>query len=215
MSGLDSPSGQYWRADQPSHPLGSDRSGEFSSTERPTPERERLPAEQLIDQIQRAAQILKNRLAEHFQTFGLNEIRYSVIKMVHEASPHGCSQTDLADALSQSESSISTLVERMRTDNLVYRLRSKLDRRKRVLILTERGQSILQQIEQCHAERLEQMMRNFGPEQRLRLSQLLEELLSHLDARSRPGHTEAAAQVKPPHLLQPRSETAKPPGETT
>jgi DNA-binding MarR family transcriptional regulator len=215
MSGLDSPSGQYWRADQPSHPLGSDRSAEFSSDEHPSPQSERLPAEQLIDQIQRAAQILKNRLAEHFQTFGLNEIRYSVIRMVHEAAPHGCSQTDLADALDQSESSISTLVERMRTDNLIYRLRSKLDRRKRVLILTERGQSILQQIEQCHAERLEQMMKNFGPEQRLRLSQLLDELLSHLDVKSPSDPPETAAQVKPPHLLQTRSETASPPGETT
>ena len=213
MSGLDSPSGQYWRADRPSHPLGSERSAEISSNEHPSPQSAPVPAEKLIDQIQRAAQILKNRLAEHFQTFGLNEIRYSVIKMVHEAAPHGCSQTDLADALSQSESSISTLVERMRSDNLVYRLRSKLDRRKRVLILTERGQSILQQIEQCHAERLEQMMRNFGPQQRIQLGQLLEELLSHLDVKSKSDPAEAA-QVKPPHLLQPRAETVRPPEET-
>lgn len=213
MSGLDSPSGHYWRADQPSHPLGTDRPEEFSSNEQPVPESDRLPAEQLIDQIQRAAQILKNRLAEHFQTFGLNEIRYSVVRMVHESAPHGCSQTDLADALSQSESSISTLVERMRTDNLIYRLRSKLDRRKRVLILTEKGQSILQQIEQCHAERLEQMMKKFGPDQRNRLSHLLEELLSHLEARPQVDGSEAASdaaagQLKQPHLLQPRSETA-------
>ena len=213
MSGLDSPSGQYWRADQPSHPLGADRSAELPSELRPPEECKRLPAEQLIDQIQRAAQILKSRLAEHFQTFGLNEIRYSVMRMVHDSAPHGCAQTDLADALNQSESSISTLVERMRTDNLIYRLRSKLDRRKRVLILTERGQSILQQIEQCHAERLEQMMKNFRPEQRVELSQLLDELLSHLEAKSKSTAPEPAAQVKPPHLMQPRSTTSQQLGE--
>ena len=161
MSGNDTPSGQFWRADQPSHPLGFDRSQEISSDPNPTPEHASIPAGELIEQIQRAAQLLKNRLADHFQSFGLNEIRYTVINMVQESSPHGCSQTDLADALSQSESSISTLVERMRSDNLIYRLRSKIDRRKRVLILTEHGHKILHQIEDCHTQRLEQMMKNF------------------------------------------------------
>jgi|GEM_PF-1412957 len=203
MSGNDTPSGQFWRADQPSHPLGFDRSQEISSDPNPTPEHASIPAGELIEQIQRAAQLLKNRLADHFQSFGLNEIRYTVINMVQESSPHGCSQTDLADALSQSESSISTLVERMRSDNLIYRLRSKIDRRKRVLILTEHGHKILQQIKDCHTQRLEQMMKNFGPEQRASLSSMLDQLIGQMESKSTTGiPAEAAHGLRAPHLSQ-------------
>jgi len=206
MSGNDSPSGQYWRADQPSQPFGFDRSQELSSDSGPTPEHDSIPAGELIDQIQRSAQILKNRLADHFQSFGLNEIRYTVIKMVQQASPHGCSQTDLADALDQSESSISTLVERMRADNLIYRLRSKLDRRKRLLILTEQGQSILRQIDECHAQRLEEMMKNFGPEQRATLSNSLNDLMTQIESQTTAGlKTDPGHDLKAPHLSQQRS----------
>ncbi|MBD3672621.1 MAG: winged helix-turn-helix transcriptional regulator [Planctomycetaceae bacterium] len=205
MSGNDSPSGQFWRADQPSHPLGIDRPQEISSDSGPSQGDYTIPAGELIDQIQRTALLLKTRLADHFQSFGLNEIRYTVMKMVHDSAPHGCSQTDLADALNQSESSISTLVERMRTDNLIYRLRSKLDRRKRVLILTESGQSILSQIETCHAQRLEEMMRNFGPEQRRQLSEMLNQLMQHIEAKSPGIPTDAGHELKAPHLSQNRS----------
>lgn len=210
MAGNDSPSGQYWRADQPSHPLGFDHSQEISSDSGPSSEHDSIPAGELIDQIQRAAQLLKSRLSDHFQSFGLNEIRYTVIKMVLEKSPNGCSQTDLADALEQSESSISTLVERMRSDNLIYRLRSKIDRRKRVLILTEHGQKILNQIEECHTQRLEQMMKNFGPEQRTSLSVMLDQLMSQIEAKSSTGiPTEAGHGLKAPHLSQSGSHVSQ------
>ena len=56
----------------------------------------------------------------------------------------GCSQADLANELQQSESSISTLVDRMRTSRLLYRLRSKVDKRRRVLMLTDQGRSLLE-----------------------------------------------------------------------
>ena len=206
MSGNDSSSGQFWRADQPSHPLGVDPTQEISSDSGSSPEHGPIPAGELIDQIQKAAHVLKTRLSDHFHSFGLNEIRYTVIKMVQNAAPHGCSQTDLADALEQSESSISTLVERMRTDNLIYRLRSKLDRRKRVLILTERGQSILKQVEECHEERLEQMMYKFGPEQRAALNDLLKQLMTHLVSRPSVPGQDAGHGLKAPHLSQSRAD---------
>lgn len=213
MSGNESPSGQFWRADQPSHPLGIDRSQEISSDSGPSQSHDTIPAGELIDQIQKSALVLKTRLADHFQSFGLNEIRYTVMKMVHDSAPHGCSQTDLADALNQSESSISTLVERMRTDNLIYRLRSKLDRRKRVLILTERGQSILSQIETCHSERLEEMMKNFGPEQRRQLSGMLNQLMQHIESKPQGIATDTGHELKAPHLSQNRSNVTNPSSE--
>lgn len=205
MNGFSSQSGQFWRADPPAQP----QRGQEPAAASPRREESRdCSADVLIDLLQETALILKSRMAEHFSEFGLNEIRYTVLKIVHAASPHGCSQTNLAEELKQSESSISTLVERMRTDNLLYRLRSKLDRRKRVLILTERGQAILYRIERCHAERLEQMLREFPDEQRQELRRLLMRLNSHLQSAA---EAEAGVPLPAPHVLEGtrRAQTAE------
>jgi DNA-binding MarR family transcriptional regulator len=212
MTSFSSPSGQFWRADPPVHDSRSDGTP-LPAIDLPPGA---VPAERLIDQLQSAAQVLSLRLAEHFQEFGLNEIRYSVMRIVASRSPHGCSQTDLAESIHQSESSVSTLVERMRSDNLVYRLRSKLDRRKRVLILTERGQAVLQHIQRCHAERLERMLSRFEQHERRDLSRLLQQFIDHLTMRaSEAGERSSAAPAS--HLQRvpsPAERAAADRGET-
>lgn len=197
MNDYASHKGQFWRADPPVH---SAHTSPSPPAKPETGDRGGLTAEQVIEQVQSAAQILKHRLEEHFQEFGLNEIRYTVLRIVHHSSPHGCSQTDLAETVQQSESSISTLVERMRADNLVYRLRSKLDRRKRVLILTERGQAILHHIEHCHSERLEQMLQQFDQAQRAELHRLLQQLIDYLTPALPEAPSANSAPIAPPHL---------------
>lgn len=198
MAGFSSPSGQFWRADTPtSPPVGNTPADGHAHPNLPL-----VRADALIEQLQAAAQVLKNRLADHFQEFGLNEIRYTVMKLVRGSSPHGCSQTDLAEAVQQSESSISTLVERMRADNLIYRLRSKLDRRKRVLILTERGQAVLQHLEKCHSERLEKMLARFAAAEREELSRLLQQFIDHLSpsTESPSAPITGSAPIAAPHM---------------
>jgi DNA-binding MarR family transcriptional regulator len=165
-------------------------------------------AEKVVERLQAAAQCLKSRLAEHFQKFDLNEVRYAVLNLVQTSAPHGCSQTDLADKLEQSESSISTLVERMRSDDLLYRLRSKIDRRKRVLILTERGQQVLQRIKSCHRQLLEGMLRDFPEARRIELLRLLSDLIGQLNSTEPELPPSAARDIPAPHILGLRPSTA-------
>lgn len=189
MSGISSE--QNWRAHNPAEsPRGEPATGSSA-----------VPAERVVERLQTAAQCLKSRLAEHFQKFDLNEIRYAVLNLVQASSPHGCSQTDLAEHLDQSESSISTLVERMRADDLIYRLRCKLDRRKRVLILTERGQLVLQRIKSCHRQLLEQMLQKFSEPQRIELIRLLSELTEHLNSTGRGDAFRSSREIPAPHIL--------------
>ncbi|HSG72154.1 MAG TPA: MarR family transcriptional regulator [Planctomycetaceae bacterium] len=194
MAGISSSSEQHWHAH---NPVISQRT-----------EQAALPpavsAERVVERVQSAAQCLKSRLAEHFQKFDLNEIRYAVLNLVHASSPHGCSQTDLAEHLEQSESSISTLVERMRTDDLIYRLRCKIDRRKRVLILTERGQLVLQRIKSCHRQLLEQMLQKFTEPQRIELIRLLSELTTHLNSDGQADALSHSREIPAPHILSHR-----------
>ena len=195
MAGNSSSSDQNWHAHNPVSSLRSE----------PSVTRSAISAEQVVERLQTAAQCLKTRLAEHFQKFDLNEVRFSVLNLVHASSPRGCSQTDLAENLDQSESSISTLVERMRSDELLYRLRSKIDRRKRVLILTERGQFVLQRIKSCHRQLLEQMLQNFSETQRIELIRLLTELTGYLNTTEQVENApQTSREIPAPHILSHR-----------
>ena len=119
-----------------------------------------VSATELIDTIIRTAHLLRGVLADHFAEFGLSNVRYSVMKMVEADNSGGCSQANLAGHLKQSESSISTLVDRMRSDALLYRLPSQTDRRKKVLMLTEKGRGLLRSIDACHETRMRELLQN-------------------------------------------------------
>jgi DNA-binding MarR family transcriptional regulator len=70
---------------------------------------------------------------------GLNESRYNVLDSLRRIPGATCTQTELAARLLQSESNLSTLLERMRQDELISRVRSETDRRKSLIGLTRAG----------------------------------------------------------------------------
>jgi DNA-binding MarR family transcriptional regulator len=160
--------------------------GTVSSSTGPIPLPTILPAtsgpagfetSRIVGQILKAAHRLRAVLNSHLGQFDLNDVRYTVLQIVGDRVDAGCSQTELADELDQSESSISTLVERMRASGLLYRLRSKSDRRKRVLMLTERGRSLLALADEKHREQMSSLLAAFSDAERRRLLELLERLV--------------------------------------
>ena len=134
---------------------------------------------EIVDLLMRIGHCLRGALSSHFAEFHLTDIRYYVLQAISR-SAGGCSQTQLADELGQSESSISTLIERMRAGDLVYRLRSTDDRRRWVLLLTARGRELLDQVEQCHGQRMATLLRSLTAEQQSHLSRLLRAVQNQL-----------------------------------
>ena len=139
-------------------------------------------ASHVVAEILKAAHRLRLTLCSYFSEFGLTDVRFAVMQIIRDSAPDGCSQSRLAEELHQSESSISTLVERMRSSQLLYRLRSKRDRRKRVLMLTERSRNLLEDAEKCHDERMALLLSCFSPEQLEQFTSLLQQLLRRLTA---------------------------------
>ena len=127
----------------------------------------------LIGLYLQVAELLKSHLTRQFSDIGLNGIRYEVMQFVHQAVPEGCSQADLASEIGQSESSVSTLIERMRQDGLLYRLKSQTDRRKRVLVLTDQGRQLLGQARITYVERMERLLNNLSEDQQHSLLSIL------------------------------------------
>jgi DNA-binding MarR family transcriptional regulator len=144
------------------------------------------PAE-IVSDILRSAHRIRGVLAAHFAEFGLSDARFAVLQIVRDALPRGCTQTELAERLQQSESSVSTLVDRMRAADLLYRLRSKSDRRKCLLVLTDHARETLDKLEVCHHERMAELLSCYRTEQLRDLAVLLKILDSELSRRELAG----------------------------
>jgi DNA-binding MarR family transcriptional regulator len=163
------------------------------------------PAE-IVSDILRAAHRIRGALASHFGEFGLSDARFAVLEIVRNAT-QGCTQTELADRLQQSESSVSMLVDRMRAADLLYRLRSKSDRRKCLLMLTDHARETLAKLERCHHERMAELLSGFSCGQLHELGVLLKVLDSELTRRETAGtdppSPTASVVIPHPRLANP------------
>lgn len=151
-------------------------------------EREALPAAEnsdetavaIVQNVMRAAHRLRAILNSHFGQFELTDIRYAVLQAIRETASNGCSQKDLSDRLNQTESSISTLIERMRQSGLLYRLPSTVDRRRKVLLLSELGRETLARAEEIHSRRMAALLTCFNTGEKSTLSNLLKAWVEEL-----------------------------------
>ena len=160
-----------------------------------------VEAAEIADHVFRAAHRLRGLLAGHFGEFGLSDVRFAVLKILRDCAAGGCTQAELAAQLDQSESSVSALVERMRDDNLLYRLRSKTDRRKRALVLTEQGRQVLAQADDRYGARIAALFAQLDAAQLEQLARLLRRLVEEL-SRVEPAADTAAegSSASPPHF---------------
>ena len=103
-------------------------------------------------------------------------------------------QTELAASLGASESNVSTLIERMRRDGLLLRMRSRVDRRCSVLLLTELGAERLSTVTEGRDRHLARWIDQLTSDEQTLLCHLLDRLLNVLDT-ARPQ--ESPTQTQP------------------
>ncbi|HID22985.1 MAG TPA: MarR family transcriptional regulator [Planctomycetaceae bacterium] len=177
---------QETTSESPGAASGPERSGPVDTEGSGTPEPPNGGAglaSHLFTTLLRAAHLLRTALNDHLADFGLNDVRYAVLVEIDRCGPDGCTQTELADRLRQSESNVCTLVERMRQDGWLYRHRAKSDRRKRILRPTERARQTLRRIRVCHEQRLQRILNGLGTAQQRQLGTLLGTLCDCLEER--------------------------------
>ena len=98
----------------------------------------------------------------------------------------------------------------MRKDGLLYRLRSKTDRRMRSLMLTEKGRELFTSARACHDERLAELLRAVDPVHVSMLNMLLKLLVGELEKIEIPAvAVELPASIPmEPSPLQPDADAA-------
>lgn len=137
---------------------------------------------QLTQRVLLAGERLRRHLDQIYTQSELNGPRVDVLETIATAGPEGCSQTELATQLGAAESSVSTLVERIRRDGLLLRMRSRQDRRCSVLLLTEVGGERLSSVMDSRDRHLAQWIDQLSMAEQQQLLGLLDRLLVVLEA---------------------------------
>jgi len=138
-------------------------------------------ASALGELLLRAAECLTALLQSPTAEAGLNEPRYNVLAVLRRTASGSCSQTELATDLLQSESNLSTLLERMRKDGLISRVRSDADRRKAVVGLTPAGREALFLADQARARATATMLEALDERREAALREALSLLVHRLE----------------------------------
>lgn len=136
---------------------------------------------QLARRVILAGERLRRHLDQSYTQSELNGPRVDVLETIASAGPEGCSQIKLATQLGAAESSVSTLIERMRRDGLLLRMRSRQDRRCSVLLLTEVGSERLTSVMDSRDRHLAQWIDHLSKPEQQHLSGLLDRLLIVLE----------------------------------
>lgn len=97
----------------------------------------------LVQEILSLAERLRRQLDAPCEARGVGGSRFAILETIHESGEYGCSQTELASRLALSGSNVSALVESLRKAGLLYRFRSKRDRRRSVLLLSDDGRGLV------------------------------------------------------------------------
>jgi DNA-binding MarR family transcriptional regulator len=157
-----------------------------------------LEATRLISEILDVADRLRKRLNAPCDEHDVGGSRFALLATICQAGEEGCSQTELAARLGLSESNVSALVESLRKAGLLFRLRSRTDRRRSILLLREPGQELVTLLTEARESAAEALLQRIPAPQIAELRRLLNELGTSLAeaegpppvAPSRQRHTE-------------------------
>lgn len=130
----------------------------------------------------RTADCLTALLRSPTASAGLNESRFNVLDALRRTPAGTSTQSELAAKLLQSESNLSTLLDRMQHDGLISRVRSDTDRRKTLIRLAETGSDALMQADHERNRAAAKILGTLDGDRTLALCEALEQLLKRFES---------------------------------
>jgi len=93
--------------------------------------------------------LVKRKNRGLMETYGITPLQYRALKLIKDKHP---TMGDLCELLYLSSSTVTELIDRLESNNLVRRIRSKEDRRVILLEITDEGISLLKNIREKKLE---------------------------------------------------------------
>jgi DNA-binding MarR family transcriptional regulator len=140
-----------------------------------------LPHEAVLN-IYYTASCLKKRADEFFRTFGLTDVQFNVMMLLHHQSgpEEGLSQAQLSDMMLVNRANTTALIDRMEKSGLVVRTAAPDDRRYNIVKLTSRGKKLFARVEPLYAKQFQEIMSALKESEQKVLIRVLESIRSKL-----------------------------------
>jgi MarR family 2-MHQ and catechol resistance regulon transcriptional repressor len=144
----------------------------------------KLRAHEALLNIYYTASCLKKRAGEFLQRFGLTDVQFNLMMLLHYQSSvgGGISQTGLSAMMLVNRADITSLVDRMEKSGLVVRTTRPEDRRYNVVKLSPYGRKLLAQVEPLYAREVKKIMDTFTNAEQQRLIKMHEKIRSNIRA---------------------------------
>jgi DNA-binding MarR family transcriptional regulator len=128
--------------------------------------------------ILRAAELLKEPFNELFKQHDLTLVQFNVMRILRGAGDRGLTCAEVGERMINHDSDITRMLDRLESHGFVSRMRRTDDRRVVISHITERGRSLLAELDQpvldLHERQLRHMSREKLEALKLLLSQLME-----------------------------------------
>lgn len=132
------------------------------------------PAIDAYVQLRRTADAVARYVETELGEWGITTAQYGVL--LHLMKGESLSLTDLSGLIFRSNSTLTSLIDRMERDGLVARVAHVNDRRITTVELTPKGGELLNKIRSHHRPFLADMMSCLSPEDLTRIGELLSKI---------------------------------------
>jgi DNA-binding MarR family transcriptional regulator len=129
------------------------------------------------------ASLLKKRADVFFRTFGLTDVQFNVMMLLHyQGGPQGgLSQAQLSDMMLVNRANVTTLIDRMEKASLVMRTSASGDRRTNIIKLTGKGKKLFAKTEPLYAKQVQQAMAGVAGAEQKKLIAVLGKVRANID----------------------------------
>jgi DNA-binding MarR family transcriptional regulator len=137
---------------------------------------------ELFTHLARTSLLLGNLQERCLEPFGLRFIDYSVLRIVRLAAPERLSPTRLADEVVCTTGGMTKMLDRLEGAGLVMRQPDPLDKRGRLVVLTRRGERVIDRASDAYRDERERLLGHLGAGEATDIDAALRRLLAVLEA---------------------------------
>ncbi|MBN1419309.1 MAG: MarR family transcriptional regulator [Planctomycetes bacterium] len=121
------------------------------------------PAHEGLLNIYYTASMMKKRADAFFAEYGLTDVQFNLLSLLHRESPgepgeEGLSQAQISDMMLVNRANITSLVDRMEKAGLVRRTAHRSDRRYNIIKLAAKGRKLFEEVEPIYIQKVRDVM---------------------------------------------------------
>ena len=131
------------------------------------------------------ASVLKKGAAEFFQQFGLTDVQFNILMLLHyqAGTDGGLTQAKIGEMMLVNRADVTSLIDRMEKAGFVIRTDAATDRRTNIVKLTAVGKKVFAKVEPYYSRRVREIMAAVSQPEQKKLIATLEKIRGQLNGR--------------------------------